>query len=586
MKAPTTYPEPSGWDYTVFHDAQYVIQRVYSNVTGPDGDEHRWWTRRYYLNSDRPLHPVVDSFIKQWRPLDWQQLLLEWPHVSTMDPTKIAYTPNQRYGVDDRQLVTSIGKYLNKHWPHVPDHLRRDAVAAYSFDEMHFVHTTPEIIQGIEMGPRSCMQSGYGSIPFNGYDYDRMVEWFKDKANVEPDWQRHPYCVYAPELGWHMAVRVKDGEFLGRALCLKHNDTNVFVRTYSRRSGEDSNSSSDHMLEQWLQAQGYEHQSEWPNGAKLLRVDHPTKDGLMAPYIDGPGTDARKVDDDGEYLVINYGNGRLTCDNTDGTVDGSQEEEYDYHCEDCGAGINCEDDGYANTGRHEDRIVCDSCLDNYTLVRASSRWDAYREYYIHDNDAVELQCGSYSIDEDNPPSNVRQLENGDWAEEDDVVMIDGEYYLSEDEDVVELANEWDDNMYALKASCWQCEGSGNWYHDDDTDDQVELDDGLYHRDHLSSLVNAKQVPLALEAIASARDSLPEPLVARVEAGPVPVTVTVTSYPDNEALLRAVQRHQTPVLMGSWVDECSTATAHNTVMGYRLLIEEENHRRSMASPLPF
>ena len=512
MKAPTTYPEPCGWDYTVFQDAQHAIQRVYMSVLGPDGDEHGWWHKRYYRKDNRPLHPVVDSFIKQWRPLDWQQLLLEWPHVSTMDPSKIAYTPNQRYGVDDRQLVTSIGKYLNKHWPHVPDHLRRDAVAAYSFDEMYFVHTTPEIIQGIEMGPRSCMQSGYGTIPFNAHDKARMEAWFKDKTNVEPDWQRHPYCVYAPELGWHMAVRVKNGEFLGRALCLNHNDTNVFVRTYSRRSGEDSQSSSDHMLEQWLQAQGYEKESEWPNGARLLKVEHPTKDGLMAPYIDGPGTDARKVDDEGDHLVINYEGGSLTCDNTDGTVEGSTEPDPDSTCEDCGAAIHCEEDSYAHVDRHEDRTVCGCCLDNYSFVRGSSRWDSYREYYIHNNDAVELQCGSYSIDPENPPDGVVQLESGEWADLDDavcidsdyylctdsdVVCIDGEYYLSTDSDVVELANEWDGETHALKENCWQCEGSGNWYHDDDTDEQVELDDGLYHRDHLSRLVNAKQVPLPL-----------------------------------------------------------------------------------------
>jgi hypothetical protein len=217
------------------------------------------------------------------------------------------------------------------------------------------------------------------------------------------------------------------------------------------------------------------------------------------------------VEDDGDYLVINYGDGELTCDNTDGTVEGSQEE-YDYTCEDCGAAIYCEEDSYAHVGRHEDRTVCGHCMGNYTLVRGSSRWDSYREYYIHDNDAVELQCGSYSIDPENPPDGVVQLESGEWADLDDalcidsdyylctdsdVVYIDGEYYLSTDSDVVELANEWDGETHALKENCWQCEGSGNWYHDDDTDEQVELDDGLYHRDHLSRLVNAKQVPLPL-----------------------------------------------------------------------------------------
>lgn len=526
MKAPTTYPEADGWDYSVFWDAQHAIRRAYRDrdLHGSEGYEHEWWYNRYYQENATPLHPVVESFVQQWRPLNWQQLLLEWPHVSKADPAQLAYTPSQRYGEDDRQLRTSIGKYLNKHWPHVADHLRRDAVAAYSMDEMQFVHTTPEIIQGIEMGPRSCMQSGYGTIPFNERDHSRMVNWFADNENEEPDWTRHPYCVYAPEHGWHMAIRKKDGVFLGRALCLSFNGTNVFVRTYSKRSADDSQSSSDHTLEQWLANKGYEKRSEWPNGAKLLRMEHPTKGGLFAPYIDGSDTCARKVDDDGEFLVVNTHDGALTCDNTDGTVEVSEEPEPDYYCNDCGRAI-FEDDDRHYVGPDEDQVVCGGCINNYTYVRGSARWGNYREYYVPDRDAVELQCGRYSIDEDNPPEGVVQLENGELAELDDTVRIDGEYYLSEDEDVVELANEWDDNTHALKDNCWQCEGSGNWYHDDDTDDQVELDDGTYHRDHLNSLVNAEQRSLPL----------PEPRIERVE---VPPSEWIQQYATTQAYISA------------------------------------------------
>jgi len=45
-----------------------------------------------------PMHSVIEASIKLVRPIDWQQLLMEWPHVSEGDRTKIAYTQNEVKG--------------------------------------------------------------------------------------------------------------------------------------------------------------------------------------------------------------------------------------------------------------------------------------------------------------------------------------------------------------------------------------------------------------------------------------------------------------------------------------------------------
>ena len=508
-------PEPSAWDYTVMDLAGWVVYTRYINRYQHAGklpveqqDEYirqmhntrYWWVSRYFQNRDKPMHPVVDKFRKQWRPLDWQQLMFEHPYVSEKDPTKIDYTPSERYGQDDRQVVISIGKYLNRHWPHVADHLRRDAVAAYTFDEMPLVYTMPEIIQGVEMGPRSCMQSGYGSIPFNKRDHDQMCEWFKDPQQSPPEWHKHPYVVYDPAFGWHMAIRKKDGVFLGRAVCLTHEGTNMFVRSYCRRSNEEtSSSSSDQILEQWLEGQGYEKRSYWPDGAKFKWVNHPTESGPMMPYLDGDSGYRTVNDYEGDCLVMDY-NGSITCDKTDGTVTGYDEEsEYDepspdYICEDCGAHIY-EDDDRLHAGRYEDHTVCGSCMDNYTCVHGEGTRGTI-EYYVHTDNAEELQCGSYSIDSNNPPDGVVCLHDGDYALTEDAVYIDSasEYYLKDDDEVILR----EDGEYDLKNNCWMCEGSEEWYSNDETDDQVELDGGYYHRDHLRELVNAKQVPLPID----------------------------------------------------------------------------------------
>jgi len=59
-----------------------------------------------------------------------------------------------------------------------------------------------------------------------------------------------------------------------------------------------------------------------------------------------------------------------------------------------------------------------------------------------------------------------------------------------------------DGEYDLKDNCWMCEGSCEWYSDNDDEDKVELDDGYYHRDHLNDLVNVKQVPIPFTPVES------------------------------------------------------------------------------------
>jgi hypothetical protein len=99
-----------------------------------------------------PMHPVIDASIKLVRPIDWQQLLLEWPHISEGDRTRIAYTQNEAKGQKNIQTVTSVGKYLNRHFD-LPDHTIRDLVARHgSAARFQFVHTTAEMIYHLHRG--------------------------------------------------------------------------------------------------------------------------------------------------------------------------------------------------------------------------------------------------------------------------------------------------------------------------------------------------------------------------------------------------------------------------------------------------
>ena len=136
------------WDSAVFFKAPDAIWRARQNVrlqwlrTPPSQEaitlyerytEHDWF---FDLRGRFSLHPVVEHLVKAYRPNDWQQLLLEHPHASESDPNRLAYTRDEAAGKADRQTITSVGKYIKRHWPALPDHVLRDAAALYVPDRV------------------------------------------------------------------------------------------------------------------------------------------------------------------------------------------------------------------------------------------------------------------------------------------------------------------------------------------------------------------------------------------------------------------------------------------------------------------
>lgn len=419
------------------------------------------------------LHPSVLQMVEKHAPASVQQLAIEFPHVSEKDPTRIAYTRNPEDGERDRQLVTSIGKYLARHWPHVPDHDRRDVQAMFTPDVMHFVHTTPEIIRGIELGPRSCMASVYGSIPFTLHHREQLENWFRDPSlHSAPPWHLHPYSAYRPEYGWSMALRSSGDKIMGRALLLKHADQHVFLRTYKRHPTHvDGWSETDFGLHAWLEAQGFVKVDTWPDGARLhAPMFHDNEDmGRFLPYIDGErkGVNIDAAND--IAIITTRGTYHAWCESTDCTPqyeNCSDEDDDDYRgCEDCDTRVHIDFATY--TGRNGERCVCDNCRDNnYTFVRGQQRWSSERfaEYYVHNDDTGSVERQDYYIDEEYPPDDVVQLENGCWAEADDTVCVEGEYYMDDDPFIVALEEEHPDtgDRCGIKNDCWQDDNGGWW----------------------------------------------------------------------------------------------------------------------------
>ena len=459
-----------------WQDMVDTMRRAYDAIRRVDGELRRRWhladdrdemaalsakrEARYWIIREfdkYPVHQIINAAIKLARPKDWNQLLLEHPHESQGDRSKIAYTQNEAKGQKDIQTVTSVGKYLNRHFD-LPDHTIRDLVSRYgSAARFQFVHTTAEMIYHLHRGPKSCMV------------------WSTDHGiKCDDGVTRHPYEAYDPKFGWHMAVRIEGDNTMGRALCMTSpmDGVKYFVRSYLRPSNESSYSQTDDGMDTWLREQGYTKEGYWREGEKMAY--HPARDSFLAPYIDG-GERCVAVNERERWLEID-GNGSWICENTGGYATNNEEDDDRFECACCSDWTD-DNDGYW-IGRSEDTRVCESCLNNeYTYVYGRRG----NQYYVHQDNAVYVDSQSEHYDEDYLADNeIVCLENGDYEHMEEAIEINGDWYTIDDERICRFE---DTDEYGLTEDGWQCVQSCNWYTDDCTD-WVEIKGERYHDDYI------------------------------------------------------------------------------------------------------
>ena len=438
-----------------------------------------WHREQQYKH---PMHPVIQAAFAFEDPKDYAQLCLEWPYEADMDKTRIAYTQDDRAAEADRQTVTTVGKYLKRHFPTMADHTIRDLVAKYATaSEFSVSDSSADIIDAVQEGPPSCMQ------------------WQEHQID---DVGCHPYAVYAPKYGWAIAMRKDGRQINGRALVMQREqggrNYKYFVRTYQRPSDTCSRySAPDEQLHQWLLAQGYTHRNSW-SGEKIAYIESSLRNmDFVAPYIDGSAqcvSEGYDSDKRTKYLVISDSGDYECC-----STGGGYESNNSCTCEDCDSRID-EDDSYS-VGYHGDRTVGQCCIDNYTMA-IGRRGESY---YVPEDEAVEVDGDWYDRDYLGEHDIVR-LHDGEYAPQDETVYIESEsdYYRSDDSDVVEdHNNEWqlrDDCVelangdWALSDDTWCCESSGEYYLSDDVD-AVTIHGLTFHPDttaeDIAAAINAK-----------------------------------------------------------------------------------------------
>jgi hypothetical protein len=247
---------------------------------------------------------VVGAYVKlPWHNEPWV-IADHFAHVSLADGAKVAFTPNDTSGENDRQTRMKPGRYLTRYYGEkLPAEVIRDWCSQFSAEhetnELQFA-TTPEDIEDVyTRGPTSCMS-------YNASSYSSEC---------------HPVRVYgAGDLA--VAYLETDGDVTARAICWPAK------LQYGRVYGDEGR------LVPLLEDAGYTDNGRF-NGARLLRIED-GDDQFVAPYLDAPN---HCVEDDGKFLIISqYGDIDAQC--TNGLT-----EQNGYPCAHCGDRVP-EGDGY------------------------------------------------------------------------------------------------------------------------------------------------------------------------------------------------------------------------------------------------
>lgn len=236
----------------------------YAGSPGQIPIEQRWWVEREQLRREYGVYPegteIMEAAIKAF------QLAQYFPHVSKDDPKMIAYTASPEDGMRDKQVRTTLAKFLRKHCllltdAHIQtiDQLHRSAMdptflRATTYDEIVRVYTTME-------GDSGCMR----------YTEER---WLREEKI-----ELHPASVYEyPGLAVAY-TQLDDGTVRSRAV-IYDNPNDPKDKRYVRLYG-------DPILKRKLEANGYVCGSL--DGVKIKRVARKDTGQCIVPYIDGAG---------------------------------------------------------------------------------------------------------------------------------------------------------------------------------------------------------------------------------------------------------------------------------------------------------
>lgn len=317
-----------------------------------------------------------------WSDEDWyvnSPHRWRFAHISTEDPTKVAFTEN----VDklERNIQTRVkpGRFLQKYFSDVltAKEIRkwseRFAAQASALTTLRFVENTDpdgwEWVYENAHGFTSCMQ------------YDRDTRYLDDECYGKD----HPVRAYAyPGNGLRLAylgdaVGTDGGRVYARAIVRNNADGTPqgFVRIYG-----------DDRILAYLRETGYGGCTDL-SGVRLAKRTMETEDRVkfICPYLDGS---ADRVIVHADHLEV-VKHGGIDASSSSGLIDYEE-----YVCPRCDASHS--DEGNIHYG-HGDLVYCSSCGDDIVFaVVGGTRFGGLRYEDVRDDDTVTINGEVYLDD--------------------------------------------------------------------------------------------------------------------------------------------------------------------------------------------
>ncbi len=290
-------------------DAQYVIHFI------ADATEARVWRER---ERDRMR-------TGEYIGLPFATPSAHYAHYAIDHVGKIAYTPDDTHGHEDRQLVTTTGRYLDQFCNYFSDSEKQNAIASIKelSTPLRFAVTPDEIgrVYCADRSPGSCMGAGH--------------RWTWQNAPVRAYGDSDLQVAYLGTL--HPTDHTHD-RISSRAVVWP--EAKAYVRIYG----------DEYLMARKLKDAGY---SEGDFEGARIRVIM-DRGRLVGPYID---SDACYANKGSKWLTLT----------TDSTADYELRDTSGYacsneRCSNCGEQGSCNDDGYCRSCA-DAQWTCDHCDD-------------------------------------------------------------------------------------------------------------------------------------------------------------------------------------------------------------------------------
>lgn len=329
------------------HESWRVVQ--YVNNSWRAREEERFMADEYKLPAwlENPGSFEGQLFKDMPSPVFWNGVAawsmysvmtrLHFVHLAKGDPAKIAYTESAEKGMCDRQTVTTVGRYLTKHFSDYLSETEIATVAAIHAEkhgnvaaDLKFAKSPDafERVYSMDATFSSCMQ--YESNHFKSDIHPCRVYGAGDLELAYLTMPGDPQRLNARALIWRKESKTLVGRVYGDGARLRQALANAGIVTTS------DNSTYDRL-----------------DGARMLRIEGDEDDVFVLPYIDG----SSNATDHGTHLTIDS-HGDIPGGNTNGLSDLPSR----YRCEHCGDRME-EDESYYVASRNES--WCEHCTTHY-----------------------------------------------------------------------------------------------------------------------------------------------------------------------------------------------------------------------------